>query len=244
MRIDILTLFPDMCRRVTEESIIGRAQKSGKVEIVCTNIRDFSGNKHNKVDDTPYGGGMGMIMAADPIYNCYKSLYNEGEPKPHLIYMSPKGETFTQKKAVELSKKDRIVLLCGHYEGIDQRVIDEIVDEELSLGDYVLTGGELPALTVADAVCRMLPGVLSNDLCFEEESHFSGLLEYPQYTKPAVWKNREVPEVLLSGNHAKIDDWRKIQSLLITLEKRPDMLSPEDLTEKDKKLLEKNKIQI
>lgn len=244
MRIDILTLFPEMCRRVTEESIIGRAQKSGKVEIVCTNIRDFSGNKHNKVDDTPYGGGMGMIMAADPIYNCYKSLYNEGEPKPHLIYMSPKGETFTQKKAVELSKKDRIVLLCGHYEGIDQRVIDEIVDEELSLGDYVLTGGELPALTVADAVCRMLPGVLSNDLCFEEESHFSGLLEYPQYTKPAVWKNREVPEVLLSGNHAKIDDWRKIQSLLITLEKRPDMLSPEDLTEKDKKLLKKNKIQI
>ena len=244
MRIDILTLFPEMCRRVTEESIIGRAQKSGKVEIVCTNIRDFSGNKHNKVDDTPYGGGMGMIMAADPIYNCYKSLYNEGEPKPHLIYMSPKGENFTQKKAVELSKKDRIVLLCGHYEGIDQRVIDEIVDEELSLGDYVLTGGELPALTVADAVCRMLPGVLSNDLCFEEESHFSGLLEYPQYTKPAVWKNREVPEVLLSGNHAKIDDWRKIQSLLITLEKRPDMLSPEDLTEKDKKLLKKNKIQI
>ena len=239
-----MTLFPEMCRRVTEESIIGRAQKSGKVEIVCTNIRDFSGNKHNKVDDTPYGGGMGMIMAADPIYNCYKSLYNEGEPKPQLIYMSPKGETFTQKKAVELSKKDRIVLLCGHYEGIDQRVIDEIVDEELSLGDYVLTGGELPALTVADAVCRMLPGVLSNDLCFEEESHFSGLLEYPQYTKPAVWKNREVPEVLLSGNHAKIDDWRKIQSLLITLEKRPDMLSPEDLTEKDKKLLEKNKIQI
>ena len=239
-----MTLFPEMCRRVTEESIIGRAQKSGKVEIVCTNIRDFSGNKHNKVDDTPYGGGMGMIMAADPSYNCYKSLYNEGEPKPHLIYMSPKGETFTQKKAVELSKKDRIVLLCGHYEGSDQRVIDEIVDEELSLGDYVLTGGELPALTVADAVCRMLPGVLSNDLCFEEESHFSGLLEYPQYTKPAVWKNREVPEVLLSGNHAKIDDWRKIQSLLITLEKRPDMLSPEDLTEKDKKLLEKNKIQI
>ena len=239
-----MTLFPEMCRRVTEESIIGRAQKSGKVEIVCTNIRDFSGNKHNTGDDTPYGGGMGMIMAADPIYNCYKSLYNEGEPKPHLIYMSPKGETFTQKKAVELSKKDRIVLLCGHYEGIDQRVIDEIVDEELALGDYVLTGGELPALTVADAVCRMLPGVLSNDLCVEVECHFSGLLEYPQYTKPAVWKNREVPEVLLSGNHAKIDDWRKIQSLLITLEKRPDMLSPEDLTEKDKKLLEKNKIQI
>ena len=243
MRIDILTLFPEMCEQVMNESIIGRAQKSGKVEIVCTNIRDFSGNKHNKVDDTPYGGGMGMVMAAEPIYNCYQSLYGENEEKPHLIYMSPKGETFTQKKAVELSKKDRIVLLCGHYEGIDQRVIDEIVDEELSLGDYVLTGGELPALTIADAVCRMLPGVLSDDLCFEEESHFSGLLEYPQYTKPSVWREREVPEVLLSGNHAKINDWRKIQSILLTIAKRPDMLTPEMLSEKDKKLLKKNGIE-
>ena len=244
MRIDILTLFPEMCQRVMDESIIGRAQRSGKVEIVCTNIRDFSGNKHNKVDDTPYGGGMGMVMSAQPIYDCYKSLYNEGEEKLHLIYMSPKGETFTQKKAVELSKKDRIVLLCGHYEGIDQRVIDEIVDEELSLGDYVLTGGELPALTVADAVCRMLPGVLSDDLCFEEESHFSGLLEYPQYTKPAVWNKRTVPEVLLSGNHAKIADWRKIQSILLTINKRPDMLTAEMLSEKDKKLLKKNGIEV
>ena len=242
MRIDILTLFPEMCKQVMNESIIGRAQKSGKVEIVCTNIRDFSGNKHNKVDDTPYGGGMGMVMAADPIYNCYKSLYDENEPKPHLIYMSPKGATFTQKKAVELSKKDRIVLLCGHYEGIDQRVIDEIVDEELSIGDYVLTGGELPALTVADAVCRMLPGVLSDDLCFEEESHFDGLLEYPQYTKPAVWREREVPEVLLSGNHAKINVWRRIKSLLLTMEKRPDMLKLDELSEKDIKLLKKNNI--
>lgn len=239
MRIDILTLFPDMCRQVMDESIIGRAQRSGKVEIVCTNIRDFSGNKHNKVDDTPYGGGMGMVMSAQPIFDCYKSLYNENEPKPHLIYMSPKGETFTQKKAVELSKKDRIVLLCGHYEGIDERVIEEIVDEELSLGDYVLTGGELPALTVADAVCRMLPGVLSDDLCFEEESHFSGLLEYPQYTKPAVWNEREVPEVLLSGNHAKIAEWRRIKSLLITMEKRPDMLTADMLDKKDLKLLKK-----
>lgn len=239
-----MTLFPEMCERVMDESIIGRARRSGKVEIVCTNIRDFSGNKHNKVDDTPYGGGMGMVMSAQPIYDCYNSLYNEGEEKPHLIYMSPKGETFTQKKAVELSKKDRIVLLCGHYEGIDQRVIDEIVDEELSLGDYVLTGGELPALTVADAVCRMLPGVLSDDLCFEEESHFSGLLEYPQYTKPAVWNKRTVPEVLLSGNHAKIADWRKIQSILLTINKRPDMLTAEMLSEKDKKLLKKNGIEV
>jgi len=158
--------------------------------------------------------------------------------------MSPKGKTFTQQKAVELSKLDRVVLLCGHYEGIDQRVIDEIVDEELSIGDYVLTGGELPALTVADAVCRMLPGVLSDDICFEEESHFGGLLEYPQYTKPAIWNGREVPEVLLSGNHARINDWRKIQSILITLEKRPDMLKPSDLTEKDIKLLKKNGISL
>ena len=244
MRIDILTLFPEMCRTVTQESIIGRAQKAGNVEIVCTNIRDFAGNKHNKVDDSPYGGGMGMVMSAEPIYNCFKSLYGEGEKKPHLIYMSPKGETFTQKKAIELSKKDRIVLLCGHYEGVDQRVLDEIVDEELSLGDYVLTGGELPALTVADAVCRMLPGVLSDDLCFQEESHFSGLLEYPQYTKPAIWNGKEVPQVLLSGNHAKINDWRRCQSLMLTMEKRPDMLSTENLSEEDKKLLLKNGFEI
>ena len=244
MRIDILTLFPEMCEQVMSESIIGRARKAGKVEIVCTNIIDFSGNKHNKVDDMPYGGGMGMIMAAAPIYDCYKSLYNENEPKPHLIYMSPKGKTFTQEKAVELSKLDRVVFLCGHYEGIDQRVIDEIVDEELSIGDYVLTGGELPALVAADAICRMLPGVLSDDICFEEESHFSGLLEYPQYTRPAVWKDREVPEVLLSGNHAKINDWRRIKSITETLEKRPDMLKPENIETKDLKLLKKYNIEL
>ena len=219
-----MTLFPEMCEAVVSESIIGRARNAGKVEIVCTNIRDFSGNKHNKVDDAPYGGGMGMIMAASPIYDCYKSLYKEDETKPHLIYLSPKGKTFTQSKAVELSKLDRIVLLCGHYEGIDERVIEEIVDEEISVGDFVLTGGELPALTVADAVCRMLPGVLSDDICFEEESHFSGLLEYPQYTRPAVWKEKQVPEVLLSGNHAKINEWRKEKSLEITKERRPDLL--------------------
>ena len=224
MRIDILTLFPEMCERVLNESIIGRARRSGKVEIVCTNIRDFSGNKHNKVDDTPYGGGMGMVMAADPIYNCYKSLYGENEEKPHLIYMSPKGETFTQKKAVELSKKDRIVLLCGHYEGIDQRVIDEIVDEEISVGDYVLTGGELPALIVTDAVCRMIPGVLPEEVCFTEESHFNGLLEYPQYTRPEVWHEKAVPEVLLSGHHLNISKWREEKSLEVTKKMRPYML--------------------
>ena len=237
MRIDILTLFPDMCESVLSESIIGRARKAGKVELCCTDIRDFAGNKHNKVDDTPYGGGMGMVMAANPIYECYKSLYSEDEEKPHLIYLSPKGETLTQKRVVELSQKDRIVLLCGHYEGIDERVIEEIVDEQISVGDYVVTGGELPALIVADSVCRMLPGVLSDDLCFEEESHFSGLLEYPQYTRPPVWHGREVPPVLLSGNHAEINKWRRKQSLEITREKRPEMFSKIELDKNDKKLL-------
>ena len=236
-----MTLFPDMCERVVSESIIGRARKAGKVSIVITDIRDFAGNKHNKVDDMPYGGGMGMIMAAAPIYNCYKSLYGEGEPKPHLIYMSPKGKTLTQKRVVELSKLDRIVILCGHYEGVDQRVIDEIVDEEISVGDYVLTGGELPALTLTDAVCRMLEGVLADDICFEEESHFAGLLEYPQYTRPAQWLGREVPEVLLSGNHAEIEKWRRLQSLLETGRRRKDMFRKLKLPEKDQKLLEEAK---
>lgn len=237
MKIDIMTLFLEMCENVLNESIIGRAQKAEKVKIVCHNIRDFANNKHNKVDDTPYGGGMGMVMAAEPIYNCYKSLYSEDEPKPRLIYMSPKGETLTQKKVVELSKLDRIVLLCGHYEGVDERVLEEIVDEQISLGDFVLTGGELPALCLADAVCRMLPGVLSDDLCFKEESHFSGLLEYPQYTKPAEWNGRAVPEVLLSGNHAEIAKWRRKQSLEITKKLRPDMFQKVILDKNDCKLL-------
>lgn len=224
MRIDIMTLFPEMCETVLNESIIGRARKTGKMELVCTNIRDFSDNKHHKVDDMPYGGGMGMIMAVQPIYDCYRSLYDpQTEEKPHLIYLSPKGKTLTQKRVVELSKMERIVLLCGHYEGIDERVIEEIVDEEISVGDYVLTGGELPALVLTDAVCRMLPGVLSDDLCFEEESHFDGVLEYPQYTRPAVWHDREVPAVLLSGDHEKVDRWRRGMSLAVTKERRPEM---------------------
>lgn len=237
MKIDILTLFPEMCENVLNESIIGRARKAEKVELECHNIRDFANNKHNKVDDMPYGGGMGMVMSAEPIYNCYKSLYTEDEPKPHLIYLSPKGQTLTQKKVVELSKLDRLVLLCGHYEGVDERVLEEIVDEQISIGDFVLTGGELPALCLADAVCRMLPGVLSDDLCFEDESHFSGLLEYPQYTRPAVWNGREVPQVLLSGNHAEIAKWRRRQSLEITRELRPEMFEKVELDKTDRKLL-------
>lgn len=239
MKIDIMTLFPEMCEAVLSESIIGRARKAGKVEIACHNIRDFSGNKHNKVDDTPYGGGMGMVMSAAPIYNCFMSLYDsETEAKPHLVYMTPKGPTFTQKKAVELSKYDRVVLLCGHYEGVDQRVIDAIVDEEISVGDYVLTGGELPALTVADAVCRMLPGVLADDICFTEESHFAGLLEYPQYTKPEIWNDMQVPEVLLSGHHANIAKWRRERAIEETYLRRPEMLSVAELSKKEKIFLE------
>lgn len=224
MKIDILTLFPEMCERVLTESILGRAQKNGFVELKAHDIRDFAGNKHNRVDDAPYGGGKGMVMQAEPIYQCYKSLYGEDEQKPLLIYMSPKGKTFKQADAIRLSKLDRIVLLCGHYEGVDQRVIDEIVDEEISVGDYVLTGGELPALIVADAVCRMLPGVLSEEVCFTEESHYNGLLEYPQYTRPEVWHEMAVPEVLMSGHHLNIAKWREEQSVEITKKMRPDML--------------------
>ena len=224
MKIDILTLFPEMCERVLTESILGRAQKKGFVELKAHDIRDFAGNKHNRVDDAPYGGGKGMVMQAEPIYQCYKSLYGEDEQKPLLIYMSPKGKTFKQADAIRLSKLDRIVLLCGHYEGVDQRVIDEIVDEEISVGDYVLTGGELPALIVADAVCRMLPGVLSEEVCFTEESHYNGLLEYPQYTRTEVWHEMAVPEVLMSGHHLNIAKWREEQSVEITKKMRPDML--------------------
>ena len=223
MKIDIMTLFPEMCEKVLSESIIGRAMKAGIIDIKCTNIRDFAGNKHNRVDDAPYGGGKGMIMQADPIYNCYPSLCDVNN-KPYLIYMSPKGKTFTQKDALRLSKLDHIVLLCGHYEGVDQRVIDEIVDEEISIGDYVLTGGELPALVVADAVALMIPGVLAEDICFMEESHFDGLLEYPHYTRPEVWHGVSVPDVLLSGHHKNIEQWRKEKSLEVTKLRRPDML--------------------
>lgn len=224
MKIDIMTLFPEMCEGVLSESIIGRARTAGVVEINCHNIRDFAGNKHNRVDDAPYGGGKGMVMQAEPIYNCYKSLFGDNEPKPHLIYMSPKGKTFKQSDAVRLSKLDRMVLLCGHYEGVDQRVIDEIVDEEISIGDFVLTGGELPALVVADAVCRMIPGVLAEEVCFTEESHFNGLLEYPQYTRPEVWHDKSVPDVLLSGHHVNIRNWRDEMSLEVTKKMRPDLL--------------------
>lgn len=238
MRIDILTLFPEMCEAVLGESIIGRARENGLVEINCTNIRDFSKDKHNRVDDAPYGGGMGMVMQTQPIYDCYESLCNEIGKKPKLIYMSPQGKVLTQDKVKELAKEENIAILCGHYEGVDERVIEEIVDEEISIGDYVLTGGELPALILADSISRMLPGVLANEEAFSEESHFSSLLEYPQYTRPPEWRGKKVPDVLLSGHHGNIEKWRRQQSLKRTKERRPDMLENAELDKKDKKFLE------
>lgn len=223
MRIDIATLFPEMCESVLSESIIGRARKAGKIEIHCHQIRDYTLDKHRRVDDTPYGGGMGMVMQAEPVYRCWQAVCEMLPERPHTIYLSPKGSTFTQAKAVELSHKPYIFLLCGHYEGIDQRVLDRIVDEEISAGDYVLTGGELPALIVADAVARMCDGVLPSAECYEEESHFGGLLEYPHYTRPEVWEGAEVPPVLLTGHHKNIAEFRHNEALRITAERRPDM---------------------
>ncbi len=237
MRIDILTLFPAMCDAVMSESIIGRARQAGKVEINCIDIRDYTLDKHRRVDDKPYGGGMGMVMTAQPIYDCFNALCSEIGAKPHLIYLTPQGKTLTQERVKELSKLDNIALLCGHYEGIDERVIEALEPEEISVGDYVLTGGELPALIVADSVSRMLPGVLSDDECFEEESHYNSLLEYPQYTHPSVWQGREVPQVLLSGHHANVDKWRRQQSLQRTLARRPDMLENAQLDKADKLFL-------
>ena len=232
-----MTLFPDMCNGVLSESIIGRAREAGKVEINSIDIRNYTKDKHRRVDDRPYGGGMGMVMQAEPIYNCYQALCKEIGEKPHLIYMTPQGKTLTQDRVKELAKMNNIAILCGHYEGIDERVIEELQPEEISVGDYVLTGGELPALIVADSVSRMLEGVLSNDECFEEESHFHSLLEYPQYTHPAEWNGREVPQVLLSGHHENVDKWRREQSLKRTYERRPDMLKKAILTKSDKNFL-------
>lgn len=224
MRIDIITLFPEMCEAVMSESIIGRARNKGVIDVRCHQLRDFAFDKHKRVDDTTYGGGMGMLMKAEPIALCFEDICKQTSDRPHFIYMSPKGKTLTQNRLRELSKLDNITILCGHYEGVDQRLIDEFVDEEISIGDYVLTGGELPALVLADSVSRLVPGVLSDDLCFSDESHFNGLLEYPQYTKPAVWRGIEVPEVLLSGHHANIEKWRQEKSLEETAKKRPDLL--------------------
>ncbi len=241
MKITIMTLFPEMCNSVLDESIIGRARKSGIIEIDTVNIRDFTHDKHNRVDDAPYGGGMGMLMQTQPIYDCFASLCSEDGKKPHLIYMSAQGKTLTQKRVKELSQLPNIAILCGHYEGVDERIIEEIVDEEISVGDYVLTGGELPALILSDSIARMIDGVLPNDEAKELESHYSGLLEYPQYTRPPEWHGRKVPDILLSGHHGNIDKWRREKSLERTLERRPDMLKSAELTKKDREYLAKLK---
>lgn len=224
MRIDILTLFPEMCKMVMGESIIGRAIEKGVLEINCHQIRDYTYDKHNRVDDYPYGGGKGMLLLAEPLADCFENVCKVAGTRPYLIYMSPQGRVLTQDKIKEISSYNNIAILCGHYEGVDERFIEEFVDEQISIGDFVLTGGELPALILADAVSRMVPGVLSDIECFKDESHYNGLLEYPQYTRPAVWRGKKVPEVLLSGHHANILKWRYEQSLLRTAERRPDLL--------------------
>ena len=230
MRFDIMTLFPNLVSSVLGESIIGRAQKAGHVSVYAHNIRDFANNKHNRVDDTPYGGGFGMLMMAPPVYDCYEFVKGQikaelGEDvKSRVIYMSPQGKVLTQQKAQELAEYDNLIILCGHYEGIDSRVLEEIVDEEISIGDYVLTGGELPACILVDCISRLKDGVLSDKKCYEDESISSGLLEYPQYTRPYEFHGKKVPDVLISGNHAEIDKWRAQKALEITKIKRPDLL--------------------
>lgn len=237
MRIDIATLFPEMCERVLSESIIGRARQRGYIELACHQIRDYTTNRQKQVDDYPYGGGPGMVMQAQPIYDCcvdvIRQMEEAGHARPHVVFMTAAGTPLTEEKCKQLAQKDSLLLVCGHYEGIDERVIEALADEEISIGDYVLTGGELAALVVADSVCRLCPGVLSSPEGYEEESHYSGLLEYPQYSRPEEWHGKKVPEVLLSGHHANVDKWRREQSIIRTAKWRPDLLPKADLTNKE-----------
>ena len=237
IKFDVLTLFPNMFEAVLGDSIIERARKNDLIETNFINIRDFSKNKHKKTDDYPFSGGGGMLMTPQPIYDAYLSVADKCEKKPHTVFMSPQGKVFDQQKAKELSEYEHIVILCGHYEGVDQRVLDMIVDEEISMGDFVLTGGEIPAMAVIDAVSRMVPGVLANEGSYSNESHFDGLLEYPQYTHPQEFMGVKIPEILISGHHKNIEIWKRRQSLINTLKKRPDMLEKADLTEEDIKFL-------
>ncbi len=238
MKIDVLTLFPEFFSSLINWSIIGRAYEENKVAINSINIRDFSQNKHKKVDDYPFGGGSGMVMKPEPIFDAINSVKNENS---RIIYLSPQGRKFNQGLANELSKEKHLVLLCGHYEGIDNRIIDHYVDEEISIGDFVLTGGEIPAMIIIDAVVRLLPGVLRSDESFIEESHYNGLLEYPQYTRPREFNGYSVPDILLSGNHQKIEAWRKEEALKATLLKRPDLLEKKILSNEEKVILSKIK---
>ena len=234
MQIDIMTLFPDVVGDMLCESILGRGQERGYIRIECHQIRDYSENKQKQVDDYPYGGGRGCVMLAQPLYDCWKHICVGAGRRIHTIFMSPCGKVFNQDDARRLKDEyDRLIIVCGRYEGVDERFIEECVDEELSIGDFVLTGGEIPAMAVADAVCRLVPGVLPDEECYTDESHWNGLLEYPQYTRPDNWQNRRVPDVLLSGHHENIRKWRKKQSLARTRDRRPDMFEKLEIKDED-----------
>lgn len=239
MRIDIVTLFPEMCENLLAESIIGRARARGHLQVCCHQLRRWGEGPHKRVDDCTFGGGKGMLLMAEPIAQAFEAVAEHTGVRPHILYMSPRGKVLAQEDAKRLAQEPGLVLLCGHYEGVDQRLLDEYQVEEISIGDYVLTGGELPAMILTDAVARMLPGVLSEEACFTEESHYAGMLEYPQYTRPEVWRGRPVPPVLLSGHHGNIQQWRRAQSLAVTRRNRPDLWAQAELSKEDKKLLEK-----
>ena len=239
MNFHILTLFPEMVMDGLSTSIIGRAQSKGLLSVEAINIRDFAENKHNRVDDYTYGGGAGMLMQAGPVYGAYQSVVEKAKSKPRVIYLSPQGETFSQTKAEEFAKEEELIFLCGHYEGIDERVLEEIVTDYVSIGDYVLTGGELPAMVMIDAISRLIPGVLHNDVSAEFESFQDNLLEYPQYTRPEEWHGKKVPEILLSGHHANVEKWRREQSIIRTAERRPDLLEKANLSQKEKEFAKK-----
>jgi tRNA (guanine37-N1)-methyltransferase len=240
VKYSVLTLFPEQVRNFLETSIMGRAMKNGAFSLETVQIRDFCGNAYGKVDDTMFGGGTGMLMQCEPVYAAWQSVIDAStdlDQRPHTIFLSPKGVVFSQQKAMELSKFSHLIFLCGHYEGIDQRVLDTIVEEEISIGDYVLTGGEIAACVVIDSVSRMLPGVLPDASAYENESHMGGVLEAPQYTRPETWRDRTVPSVLLSGHHAKIIEWRRLSSLYETWQKRPDLMDRKAISSKDWEIL-------
>ncbi len=241
MNFHVLTLFPEMIEQGVGTSITGRAMDKGLISVNAVNIRDYAGNKHGQVDDYPYGGGAGMVMQPGPVYRSYESVVEKIGYKPRVVYMTPQGKVFNQKMAEEFAKEENLVFLCGHYEGIDERVLDMIVTDHVSIGDYVLTGGELPSMVMIDCISRLVPGVLHNDVSAEFESFQDNLLEYPQYTRPAEFEGVKVPDILLSGDHAKVDRWRREQSLKRTLERRPDLLEEAVLQKEDLKYLEKQK---
>ena len=243
MNFHVMTLFPEMIENAMAVSITGRAIKAGHISVEAVNIRDFAQNKHNRVDDYPYGGGAGMVMQAEPVYLCYQDVVSriecEIEKKPRVIYLSPQGKVFDQSMAQEYAKEENLIFLCGHYEGIDERVLEEIVTDYVSIGDYVLTGGELPALVMMDTISRLVPGVLNNDISAQTESFSDNLLEYPQYTRPEEWKGKKVPPVLLSGNHKLLAEWYREQSVIRTAKNRPDLLEKAELSDKEKELVAK-----